>query len=76
MPTRLPIRAGREALLGRRGEALTDLPAGGEGRVFVDGEDWRAVSSVAVARGQSVVVAAVEGLCLNVRPADLPEVHS
>lgn len=66
---RAPARAGREALIGQRGVALDDL-RGGEGQVRVAGAIWRArlagPPGVAVAKGDRVVVRAIEGLIVEV----------
>lgn len=64
---RLPVRAGTETLVGAVGLAVTDL---GErpGRIFVQGEDWRAISRDRVSKGQRVVVESIRGLSLNVKP--------
>ncbi|HEY0946160.1 MAG TPA: nodulation protein NfeD [Opitutaceae bacterium] len=64
---RLPVKAGRETLLGRTGRALTDVDARG-GRVFVEGEDWLAVSDQPIAQGQAAEIVAVRGLTLTVKP--------
>ncbi len=64
----LPVRAGRETLVGSTAEALTDFTPGDGGRIFVDGEDWHAMSDVPIARGQRVRVLAVHGLSLTVQP--------
>ncbi|HEY5895540.1 MAG TPA: nodulation protein NfeD [Chthoniobacterales bacterium] len=64
---RLPIRAGRETLKGRTAEALTDINEE-SGRVFVEGEDWQAVSNQPIGKGQPVEVVSVRGLTLTVRP--------
>lgn len=66
---RRPQVAGREALAGRRAEAISDF-SGGEGRVHLEGEDWSAESDQAIERGQTVEVVAVDGLVLKVRPID------
>jgi membrane-bound serine protease (ClpP class) len=56
---------GAEGLIGERGEALSPVnPKGGQ--VFVHGEIWQAVSDEEIPKGASVVVEAVEGLCLKV----------
>jgi membrane-bound serine protease (ClpP class) len=38
------------------------------GKVWLEGEAWQAVSSGPVAKGQQVVVRAMEGLVLHVDP--------
>jgi membrane-bound serine protease (ClpP class) len=65
----LPKRVGREALVGRVAQALTDVDAT-DGRVFIEGEDWRAVSTVPIARGGAAEIVAVQGLLLQVKPAN------
>jgi membrane-bound serine protease (ClpP class) len=59
--------AGVDELIGAVGRAVTDL--GPDGRVFIRGEYWRAVSvGNVVTNGERVEVVAVEGLRLRVRP--------
>jgi len=65
---RLPVRVGREALPGASGEALTIIGPD-SGWAIVDGETWHARSDEPVERGQEVIVTAVEGLILRVKPA-------
>jgi membrane-bound serine protease (ClpP class) len=57
---------GEEGLVGEIGVARTPLQP--EGKVFVHGELWDAVSSASVAAGQRVQVRSVEGLLLKVEP--------
>lgn len=63
-----PVVAGREELVGATGEALIDFDRSGE--VFVHSERWRAVTGAPLVKGQAVVVTAIDGLTLNVRPVD------
>jgi membrane-bound serine protease (ClpP class) len=63
-----PIVAGREELLGARGTALADFDRIGE--VFVHSERWRAVTATPLREGQTVIVTAIDGLTLDVSPAD------
>ena len=65
---RLPARVGREALPGATGEALT-MVGPDTGWVTVDGETWHARSDEPVERGQEVIITAVDGLILRVKPA-------
>jgi membrane-bound serine protease (ClpP class) len=58
-------QTGAEGLVGRRGEAETDLDP--EGWVIVQGERWRARSGERVERGEAVEVVSMEGLQLRVR---------
>jgi len=57
---------GSAGMVGERGVAFTDLKP--EGRVFVHGEYWQAVSEAPVEAGQSVEVVKVVNLKLYVRP--------
>ncbi len=63
----LPVKVGRETLLGRTVPALTAIDEK-TGRVFVEGEYWSAVSDVPVAEGQPVEIVGIEGLTLKVTP--------
>ncbi len=63
----LPVRAGRETLLGQVVPALAPIDAAG-GRVFIEGELWRAVSDVPIEKDQPVEVVGIEGLTLKVKP--------
>jgi membrane-bound serine protease (ClpP class) len=63
----LPVRAGRETMLGKTVTALLRIDAQG-GKVFIEGEYWNAVSDAPVEAGQPVEVVAVEGLTLKVKP--------
>lgn len=60
-----PSVTGESAMVGRLGVATSAL--GPEGQVLIDGERWRAVSQDgAVAAGEAVRVAAIDGLTLTV----------
>jgi membrane-bound serine protease (ClpP class) len=61
---RRPV-TGMEGLVGECGTAESDLAP--EGKVFVRGEYWDAASSERIAKGEKVVVVAVEGMRLGVR---------
>jgi membrane-bound serine protease (ClpP class) len=65
---RLPVRAGRETMLGKTVAALTRIDANG-GKVFVEGEYWNAVADSPVEPGEPVEIVGVEGLTLKVKPA-------
>lgn len=58
---------GSEGMVGLIGQAKTALSP--EGKVFVHGELWDAVSSAPVEAGQPIEVTRVEGLTLHVKPA-------
>lgn len=63
----LPVRAGRETLLGKTIQAVARIDAG-SGKVFVEGEYWNAISDVPIEPGQAVEITAVHGLTLTVKP--------
>ena len=60
---------GRDHLIGSEGVALSDLS--GEGLVEIDGARWRATAhrEAGIRQGSPVIVAAVQGLFLEVEPA-------
>lgn len=63
---RLPVRAGRETMLGKTAPATARIDLNG-GKVFVEGEWWNAVSEAPVETGQCVEIVAIDGLTLKVR---------
>lgn len=65
-----PVVSGREQLIGAAGTALDDFHHQGE--VFVHSERWSAVTESPLRKGQNIVVTAIDGLTLKVRPADEP----
>jgi membrane-bound serine protease (ClpP class) len=67
----LPVRAGRETLLGKTAPALAPIDAAG-GKVFVEGEYWNAVSEVPVETGHPVEIVGINGLTLKVKPKQPP----
>jgi len=64
---RLPVKVGKESMMGRIGNALTPIDSSG-GKIFVDGEYWTAVSDTPVEKGKSVQVTGIQGLTLKVKP--------
>jgi membrane-bound serine protease (ClpP class) len=66
---RTPSVTGSAGMLAEVGRALTPIEPGGSGRVQTHGEIWTATADEPVAAGQQVVVTAVRGLMLSVRPA-------
>src|SRR6056297_3658361 len=68
---RKPRLGGREALTGEQAEAISDF-SDGQGRVHLQGEDWRARSSHTIARGDKVRIIDMEeeGFVLDVEPID------
>jgi membrane-bound serine protease (ClpP class) len=63
---RLPKVTGEGALIGQVVAARTDIHE--SGKVFVDGAIWEARSAWPVARGETVIIVAVEGLRVVVKP--------
>jgi membrane-bound serine protease (ClpP class) len=62
-----PALSGAETMLGRPVNALSRIDSQG-GRVFIEGENWNAVSATPVEAGQTVEVIGREGLTLKVKP--------
>jgi membrane-bound serine protease (ClpP class) len=60
------VVTGAQGLVGETGVAQTALTP--QGKVFVHGELWDAVSSVSVPAGQLVIIRQVDGLTLQVEP--------
>lgn len=71
-----PVRTGFEELIGESGEVRAPLePGDPAGQVFIEGALWRAQTAEGagpVRVGARVVVEAVDGLTLVVRPAEPP----
>jgi membrane-bound serine protease (ClpP class) len=63
-----PVVSGREELVGAEGTALLDFEH--QGSVFVHSERWNAVTGSPLREGQAIVVTGIDGLTLEVRPAD------
>jgi len=62
----LPIKAGAETLIGKTVTALTSIDSRG-GRIFVEGENWNAVSETPIEKDEVVKIIAVQGLTLKVK---------
>jgi len=63
------VKTGKEALIGTKGIATSDLKPKGEVRVM--GEFWEATSKNGeIATGQTVEVVGMEGMFLVVKPAE------
>ncbi|MDD5139201.1 MAG: nodulation protein NfeD [Verrucomicrobiales bacterium] len=62
-----PVRAGAETMVGRTVTSLSRIDSQG-GRVFIEGENWNAVSQTPVEAGQPVEVIGMDGLTLKVKP--------
>jgi membrane-bound serine protease (ClpP class) len=64
---KLPVKAGKETMMGKTVEALSAIDSHG-GRVFIEGEYWTAVSENPIEKGAFVQVTNVQGLTLKVVP--------
>jgi membrane-bound serine protease (ClpP class) len=63
------VKTGKEALIGAKGVATSDLKPKGEVRVL--GEFWQAIAKdVAIADGQAVEVVCLQGMFLVVKPSE------
>ena len=64
-----PVVTNADALVGRTGTVVSQVPAGGIGRVRLQNEEWRATAERALEVGDGVKVLSVEGNTLSVGPA-------
>jgi membrane-bound serine protease (ClpP class) len=62
----LPVKVGKETLIGKTVTALTPIDSR-NGRIFVEGEYWNAVSDTPVEKDRPVEIAGVQGLTLKVK---------
>jgi membrane-bound serine protease (ClpP class) len=63
----LPVRAGKETMLGKTVTALGRIDAG-SGKVWVEGEYWNAVSDTPIEAGGAAEIVAIDGLTLKLKP--------
>jgi membrane-bound serine protease (ClpP class) len=63
----LPVRVGKETMLGKTTSAISRIEAT-NGKVFVEGEYWNAVSDVPIEPSQPVEIVGINGLTLKVKP--------
>jgi membrane-bound serine protease (ClpP class) len=63
--------SGRESIVGGIATAVEDFT--GDGTVWLEGESWHAHSSATIAKGQEVVVRAMDGLVLEVEPVTVSD---
>ncbi|HLR90725.1 MAG TPA: nodulation protein NfeD [Balneolaceae bacterium] len=63
-----PSSSGLEASLGKRAEVTDDILPGSPGRIFFDGEYWRAESETPLFRGSYCEIISFEGLKAIVKP--------
>ena len=60
--------SGTGSIVGGTGRAMLSFT--GEGKIWLEGESWSAVSRVAIEKDQAVIVRAIDGLTLIVEPVD------
>jgi len=63
----LPVRTGKEAMVGKTVAVLAPVNAQ-SGKVFVEGEYWNAVSDTPIPTGQVAQIVDIVGLTLKVKP--------
>jgi len=63
----LPVRAGRETMLGKTVAAVAAITPT-QGKVFVEGEYWNAISDTPIEAGRPAEIVGIEGLTLRVKP--------
>jgi membrane-bound serine protease (ClpP class) len=63
---RSKVATGTEAMIGETGVVISEVAP--EGKVFIHGEYWTAVSPAPVSAGSQVKVMAINGLRLTVKP--------
>lgn len=63
---RYQLRSGPETLVGRTATVVDDIDP--RGRVRLDGEFWNARADIPVKAGETVRIAAIDGLTLEVEP--------
>ena len=63
-----PVATNTDALVGKTATVVSQVPAGGVGRVKLANEEWRATSERQLEVGDGVRVQAVEGNTLTVGP--------
>jgi len=66
------VMTGSEGLVGEVGEVRREIVPGVAGRIFIHGEDWRAISDELVKVGERVRVEAVSGIEVKVRRVNSP----
>lgn len=67
MTRKRKVLGGQEGLVGEKGEADSEIGPGKEGKVFVHGELWNAVSEESISIGEPIVVEKMDGLKLKVK---------
>ncbi|MGE5479308.1 MAG: NfeD family protein [Chloroflexota bacterium] len=60
------VTAGKEALIGHSGKAITDFEPGMPGKAFLMGEIWDAVSNEKIRSGEKILVTNIEEFTLRI----------
>jgi membrane-bound serine protease (ClpP class) len=60
----LPVKVGQETLIGKTVTTLTPIDSR-NGRIFVEGEYWNAISDIPIEKGEEAEIAAVHGLTIK-----------
>jgi membrane-bound serine protease (ClpP class) len=63
----LPVKVGKETLIGKTVTALTPVDSR-NGRIFVEGEYWNAISDTPIEKDEQAEIAAVQGLTVKLQP--------
>ena len=64
---KLKVVSGKEGILGEKGKAQSKILPGKQGKIFVHGEIWNAVSREKINKGESVEVVNIDGMTLEVK---------
>lgn len=60
-------KTGKESMIGKQAEVVENID-NRQGRVFVNGEYWNAVSDQEIKEGENCEIVAIEGLTIKVKP--------
>lgn len=60
-------KTGKESMIGKRAEVVEKINSQ-NGRVFVNGEYWNAISDKVIEEGQACEIESIEGLTIKVKP--------
>lgn len=63
---KMPVESLEKRLVGKIGYAKTDIGPGKQGVVFVENEEWSAISDEVIRKGEKIVVKEISGLTLVV----------
>lgn len=60
-------KTGKESMIGKRAKVVEQIDSQ-QGRIFVSGEYWNAISDQVVEEGENCEIVAIEGLTIKVKP--------